>query len=104
VLERIDGAEGNGISVEALARMSYSYLQRHSAFPFRLLGLSESCNMEVVVFRLKREHLGTGFRQEGSTQGSAAHGPAILHHSEGRARSPEQSHSRSIPEGFPGWL
>jgi hypothetical protein len=33
LLERIDGAEGNGISVEALARMSYCNLQRHSRCP-----------------------------------------------------------------------
>lgn len=31
VLERINRAKCNGISVEALARVSYSNLQRHSA-------------------------------------------------------------------------
>ena len=39
VLECIDGTEGHGISVETLARMSYSYLQGHSSLARQLVGV-----------------------------------------------------------------
>lgn len=44
-LERIDGTKGNGISVEALARMRYSNLQRHSALPSHC-----SVSIEAVIW------------------------------------------------------
>jgi hypothetical protein len=49
VLQRIDGTEGYRVSVKALARMSYSNLQRHPDWPSRCL--QEFCDSGVRYVR-----------------------------------------------------